>query len=284
MSGQEHQVNPLQKFYRREKLYVKLPSRGNFYRQGVVEFNEDQELGILPMTAADEIVLKNPDALLTGKAVADVIKSCVPGVKDPRKLLACDLDVLMIAVRRASYGEESMMTVACPKCEAENTYALDLDQLINSTDTLAENYEVVLPSNLTVFVMPGTFETMVKQNKAAFENAKAQRALGTATLSDEAAMKLLSSAFSSLTKLNFEIIYEAIVKVVYTDAAGPVEVTDKKHIKDFIQNIDRADVDLIEAKIQEVNKVGIAKTMPATCTSCGHKWDARIEFNPVNFS
>lgn len=279
-------VNPLAQFYRKETSYIHLPSRGHFYDDGVVEFLDNGELAVMPMTAADEITLKNPDALLSGKAIVDVITSCVRGVKKPKKLLACDIDALMIAIREASYGDEATMELRCPviDCDAPNEYSLNLEMLLNDTETLDESYEVVLPNELTVSIKPGSFDTMNQQNKAAFENAKIQRAMTNSTLSDEAQMALLAQVFKTLTKLNFEVIDAAIKKIVFTDDEGEVQtITNKKHISDFIRNIEKSSVDLIDNKISEINKIGITKTLDATCATCGHKWEAPIEFNPVNF-
>lgn len=279
--------NPLQQFYRKETTYLKLPSRGQFYSDGVIEFLENGELAVMPMTAADEITLKNPDALLSGKAIVDVITSCVRGVKKPKKLLSCDIDALMIAIREASYGDEAVMEINCPNvdCGEKNEYSLDLDLLLNDTEILEESYEVILPGELTIYLRPGTFETMNKQNKAAFESSKIQRTMNSATMSDEAAMSMLSHVFSTLTKLNFEVINDAIQRVVFTNEEGEIqEITNKKHISDFIQNIDKTSVDLIDEKIGEINKVGITKILDAICKACGHKWEAPLELNPVNFS
>lgn len=241
----------------------------------------------MPMTAADEIMLKNPDALLSGAAIVEVISSCVKGVNKPRKLLACDIDALMIAIREASYGDEATMELNCPAtdCGAKNEYSLDLEQLLNETEELQESYEVVLPNELTVFLKPGSFETMNRQNKAAFENSKIQRAMNDVTLSDEATMQLLAQVFATLTKLNFEVINAAIHSVVFTDEDDETQtITNVKHIAEFIQNIDKASVDIIDNKIAEINKIGIAKTLDVTCATCNHKWEAPLELNPVNFS
>ena len=279
--------NPLQKYYRNVRLSVGLPSRGKYYADNVLVLNESGELPIYPMTAQDEITLQNPDALLTGSAAIDVIKSCVPSIQKPRSLLACDLDVLMIAIRVASYGEEANMELTCPKidCGHENTFTLPLDTLLNQAEELEESYEVVIDDALTVFIRPGSFESMVRQQKAAFENTKLQEAVTTPEMTDEQRIKILSGVFASMSKLNFELINEAIKSVAYTDEEGNVQsVESQKHIGEWIKNIDKQTVDKIEEKIIEVNKVGIAKSVPATCTECGTKWEAPIEFNPVNFS
>ena len=280
-------TNPLQQFYRKETTFVQLPSKGHFYADGIVTLPENGELGIMPMTAADEIMLKNPDALLSGKAIVDVITSCVKAVAKPRKLLACDIDALMIAIREASYGDEAVMQIECPilECGAKNEYSLDLEQLLNETEELQETYEVVLPNNLTVFLKPGSFETMNKQNKAAFENSKIQRAMDDVTLSDEAMMHMLAQVFATLTKLNFEVINAAIDRIVFTDEEGEVQtISNVNHIADFIQNIEKSSVDIIDNKIAEINKIGISRTLDVTCSTCNHKWEAPLELNPVNFS
>lgn len=281
------EVNPLVQFYRKETTYLRLPSRGHFYADGIVEFSDDDELAVMPMTAADEVLLKNPDALLSGKAITDVISSCVKGVKRPRKLLACDIDALMIAIREASYGDEATMELICPQedCGESNDFSLNLELLLNDSEKLEESYEVILPNDLTISIRPGTFETMTRQNKVAFESSKIQRAMNNATLSDDAALGMLSNIFTKLTKLNFEVINDAINQITYTDDNNETQViTNKKYISDFIKNIEKKSVDLIEKKITEINKIGITKTLDAKCSACGHEWEAPIEINPVNFS
>lgn len=276
--------NPLSKFYRTATLSVKLPSRGAYYEDGAVELNDDDEIGVLPMTAQDEIILQNPDALLSGEAVIKVIKSCVPGVKDPKKLLSCDIDVLMIAIRVASYGDDAQMTQNCPKCKEQNSFTLNLDVLLNHAETLDEEYETVLDSSLTVFITPSKFENVVKQQKAAFHNTKLEQAIRDPDLTDEQRLKILSQVFEKMTKLTYEQTLGAISKVVFTDDEGElVEVTDSKHIMEWLNNTEKSSMDKIQDKISEVNSKGIEKTMVAKCSHCENTWEATIEFNPVNF-
>ena len=278
--------NPLKQFYRVERSSVKLPSRGMYYGDDVVELNDDGEVPIFPMTAADEMQFKNPDALLSGAAIVDVLKSCVPSIKKPRKLLSCDIDALMIGVRHASYGDNAEMSVKCPECDTDNSYTLNLLTLISSTEILDDTYEVVLQGgDLTVFVKPGTFSALLKRQKTAFEGAHVERIMADTTLSEERRIKAFAVTFNKLTKLNFELVNDAIDKITFTDKEGELqEVTNDQHIADFLRNITKDDVDQIEDKIAEVNSIGIQKTTDALCTNCSHKWEAAIEFNPVNFS
>jgi hypothetical protein len=278
------EINPLKKFYRGVNTYIKIPSMGNFYEPGVIELNDELELGIMPMTAQDELTLKNPDALLSGQAVVDVIKSCVPGAKNPRKLLACDVDAIMIGIRSASYGEEATITSKCPACKAENTFGLNLSMLLTTAERLDDHYEIVLENGVTVFMAPGTFEMIVRNQRTAFENSKLEKAIASPDLSDDEKMRIISVAFEKLTKLNFELIINNVTKIVFTDENGVTEVTNRKHIEDFIRNVTSADVNKIEKRMLEINKMGIVQTLDAVCKTCNHTWKAAIEFNPVNFS
>ncbi len=277
-------ANPLKKYYRNAKLSVRIPSGGASYKDGTLALDDNNELPIFPMTAQDEIILQNPDALLTGQALLDVIKSCVPNILKPRHLFSCDIDVLMIAIRVASYGEDADMEIHCPECEHSNTYSLNLETLLNQSEELEDHYEVVVDNALTVFLTPGTFESIVRQQKTVFENSKLESAIRGTDVTDEARMKILSRVFEQMAKLNFELINESISKIVFTDDDGKEQsINNRKHISEWLNNIEKIIVDQIEAKILDINKVGIAKTVPATCKECDHAWEARIEFNPVNF-
>lgn len=278
------ETNPLQKFYRNVTTYIKLPSRGKFYKDGIVELNDEGEIGIMPMTAQDEIVLKNPDSLLNGKAIVDVLKSCVPGVKQPNKLLACDIDAILIGVRAASYGDDATLAIKCPNCGADNTFSLNLDMLLNASETLDDVYDVVLDNGVTVFLAPGKYESMVKSQQTMFENSKIQRALANPELTDEQRMKLIAVAFEKISKFNFDLIADCIMKIIFTDDDGEKTITKKEWITDFIKNIKSNQVERVSDKLAEINKIGIQRTLDAVCTSCSHTWEAPIEFNPVNFS
>ncbi len=96
--------NPLNKYFRQPAVYVSLPTEGN-YPPTVLEKSQTGEIGVMPMTARDEIKFKTPDALMNGQGVVDVIQSCVPQIKDAWQISNYDLDTILIAIRIATYGE-----------------------------------------------------------------------------------------------------------------------------------------------------------------------------------
>jgi hypothetical protein len=82
--------NPLQQFFRQPKIYISLPSQGVYNKPGTFSGNIER-LAVYGMTGMDEILLKTPDALLSGESTATVIKSCCPSVTDAWDLPVNDI-------------------------------------------------------------------------------------------------------------------------------------------------------------------------------------------------
>lgn len=276
------QPNPLTQYFRSFKLYMKLPSGSSFYRVDEVQYTESGEVGVMPMTGRDELSLKNPDALLNGEALVEVITSCVPSVKNPRALLTNDIDALITAIRYATYNDSLETSIHCPKCSYENSYKLDLQYALDNMSYLEDEYIVNLPNGLSVFVKPYSFPDMLKGLHAEFEQTKLARALESNNISEEEKSAIFSDAFKKIAITKFDLMCSGIVKVV--DELRNVNVTDKKHIREFLQNIDKKSVDQIGDLIDEINQVGIRRSFTAKCNDCGHEWESEIDFNPVNFS
>lgn len=55
--------NPLMGQMRQPKIYIRLPSNGEFWENGSLEQTENGEYPVFSMTAQDELKLKIPDAL-----------------------------------------------------------------------------------------------------------------------------------------------------------------------------------------------------------------------------
>jgi hypothetical protein len=90
----ENRINPLKQYFRKPGIWIKLPSQGNFYKDKPADLNEMGEIAIYPLTAKDELMLKNADALLNGSAITQMINSCAPTVVDPMAMPAIDLDAI----------------------------------------------------------------------------------------------------------------------------------------------------------------------------------------------
>ena len=125
-------TNPLQQFFRQPSVYLKLPSRGQYWPAGSLDMPPNQELPVLPMTAVDEIMYRTPDALFNGSAVINVIQSCVPNILNAWKMPSSDLNAILIAVRIASNGVNMDIETTCPACSHHDDYTVNLNAVLSS--------------------------------------------------------------------------------------------------------------------------------------------------------
>jgi hypothetical protein len=261
---------------------MKLPSGTSYYAPGAITFTDMGEVGIMPMTGKDELILKNPDALLNGEALVEIIRSCVPAVSDPRLLLTNDIDALITAVRYATYNDALETELACPECKHNNLFKLDLQYSLDNMAFLDSEYVVNLESGLSVFVKPYGFPELLKGLHAQFEQGKLTRAIESETISEEERLKLFSVAFKELSLITYSLMVNSVVKVV--DESQNIDVSDKNDIKEFLQNIDKKSSDQISDLIKKINQIGIKRSFIAHCEKCNHEWESEVDFNPVNFS
>ena len=151
-----NQSNPLSAYFRAPKLYLKLPSNANYYGDDVINRPDNGEFAIYPMTTKDEMVLKNPDALLNGEAVASLIKSCVPEIKKPKELLSADVDAILIAIKGASAGDEVEVNAECPVCKETSTVTVSIDSSLATMESIEDAYTENLSNGLKITVLPFT--------------------------------------------------------------------------------------------------------------------------------
>lgn len=282
MEPQVQQNNPLKQYFRTFKLYLKIPSGSTHYPATVLEYTDSGEVGVMPMTGKDELALKNPDALLNGEALIEVLTSCVPALKNPKALLTNDIDTLITAIRYATYNDTLETTLICPSCRHENTFKLDLQYALDNMSMLEDEYVVHLETGLSVFVKPYTFPELLKGLHSQFEQNKLARAVESESISDQTRSEIFAKAFKEIAVTKYDLMCAGVAKVV--DESANINVTDKKFIKEFLQNIDKKSADKISDMIDEINKIGIKKTFTAKCEKCEHQWESEIDFNPVNFS
>jgi len=282
MESAVQQSNPLKQYFRSIKLYLKLPSGNKYYKPEVINFNEQNEVGVLPMTGADELALKNPDALLNGEALIGVLTSCVPALKQPRSLLTNDIDALITAIRYATFNDSLETELYCPACGHHNKFSLDLQYALDNMTELESEYIAYLDNGLSVFVKPYAFPEILKDLHSQFERTKLARSIESENTPSEKRSEVFTTTFKNMAILKFELMTSSIVKVV--NEQDNINVTEPKFIKEFLQNIDTKSANKITDLIAEINKIGIRRTFTAKCEKCSHEWESEIDFNPVNFS
>tara|TARA_Y100000589_G_scaffold331591_1_gene385799 strand:+ start:1410 stop:2315 length:906 start_codon:yes stop_codon:yes gene_type:complete len=234
MTGQttgQNTNNPLQKYFRQPKLHVRLPSGGKYYPPGTLDLPESGEVAIYPLTAKDELLLKTPDSLMNGTATADVIKSCVPQIKNPWYMPSLDVDALIIAIRIATYGPEMTLTVKVPNTGDEKDFTVDLNNLVEPL--MSAKYDAVIQlDKMKITLRPLMYSEFTKDAIRSFEEQRVYNLLNDDTVPAEEKMERFRAAFNRLTDLTVETVAKSIAQIEVDDQV----VSEPKHILEFMQN------------------------------------------------
>ncbi len=278
--------HPLSKWFRTPGVHVKLPSGGVYMPPGSIEFTMNGDLPVYPMRGADELLLKSPDALMSGYAIEELLKSCVPAIKLPRLISNPDLDVILLAIRAATYGDVMTFTQVCPSCQAENESHKNLSYLIGTMKPMDSDNSIRLSESVIVYVHPYNLVTTTRIGVATFEEARKLQALDQTEETDEnreslriEKAKQINASLKRISVLTTEAMADCIIKIVSENN----EVVDKRMIYEFLTNVSKQWTDSIQAKLDDMNQRGIDRHYEMVCANCDHHWDAEIEFNPSTF-
>jgi hypothetical protein len=271
--------NPLAGYFRLPGLSIELPTRGRFLPEGAVVFDAQGKLEVFPMRSSDELLLKSPDALMSGIAIEKLIESCVPAIKTPSLVAGPDLDVLLLAIRAATYGNIMSVEVDCPKCDAELAFDCDLSEVLATMSEVPQALDVRLSADVIVVLRPHTLASQTRLLLAAYEEQRRAQSLDVEGLDDMAKQRILKSTYDRLSEFQTQSILDAVVKVVIPGQ----EVTDPKYIREFVQNTNKDWFNKIQNRVEEINMMGIDREVDASCKECKNKWKTKLEFNPATF-
>jgi len=274
----QQQANPLAGWYRQPKIYVTLPSGGRFYPPGTLDVSSNEQYAVYAMTAKDELMFKTPDALLSGESTVTIIKSCVPAILDPWKMPSIDLDFILIAIRIATYGENMDISTTCPSCSTSNDYVLDLNAWINVFNQFQYN-DTVIVDPLVVHIRPYSYYEMTKSSIKAMEQQRIFGIINDEEISDEEKVEKFGKSFVKLTELTVDIIAECITSIETPNGTS----SDKKQIKDFINNCSKDVFDSISNHIADIKSQIELKAQHVKCTECSHEFDVPVTMDQSNF-
>lgn len=228
------QKNPLASFMRQPKIYIRLPSGGEFWPDGSLIMSETGEFPVYSMTAQDELLLKIPDALMNGQAIVDVIQHCMPNIKDAWKIPSIDMDVILIAIRIATYGEQMITPLTFGELEME--YTIDLRTVMDSLmNQIKWDPFISINSDLTVYVRPVNYKQMTSLALQTFETQKIMQIANDDQMSEEDKIRIFKESFTKLTGVNIGMVSASIFKV--DSSQGSTD--NQEFIKEFIDNADK---------------------------------------------
>lgn len=230
----------LNKYKRQPKIYLTLPSNGNFYPSNPMEKTGSGELPIYSMTAKDEIMIKTPDALMSGDATVDVIKSCCPMIDDPWSMPSIDLDAILIAIRIATYGEKMELQVPIRYFEDDDmkvgseTIEIDLRTILDSMQGKTWNGNMQL-GELTFKLRPLSYKETTQFFMTTFENQRLSQIMQDDKVNEDQKMKAFKEGFKKLSQMTLDMVCTNITSI---ETPEGIE-TNPQAIKQFFETTDK---------------------------------------------
>jgi hypothetical protein len=275
---EQKRQNPLSQWFRQPKIYIRLPSKGEFYPEGALDKSVNDEYAVYAMTAKDELMFKTPDALLSGQTTVEVIKSCIPSILNPWTMPSLDLDAALIAIRIATYGEGMDVSADCPFCNHENDYEINLVGWLEKVSGFNFETEINIEP-LTIHIRPYTYKEITEASLKTFEQQRIIAIVNDENLSDELKIEKFSESFVKLTELTVDTMAKCIWKI--STPAG--EVTNLTDILEFIQNSPKDVFQRISDHIATLkNRVALGEQEVA-CKECEKEFRMPIELDQSSF-
>lgn len=255
-------VNPLV-----EKLKKKmpgetfrLPSRGLFYKDGEIDPEvEDGEIVIYPMTTVDELMMRSPDMLFQGTAITEVIGRCCPQILKPGRLIASDVDYVLTAMRKVSYGPLLPIKHKCNMCELpEKEYNLSIDHFIRTAKEITQaQFDAmnIVVSDYNVKLKPCVFEEMIR-----------------------ILQRRSDDDFDSAKKVSALIDNSLLAIIRSVDG-----IKDRELILEWLQKMSRGTKEELSTLVENINQWGLEFAYEIECEGCGKKADVKSTLNPTGF-
>jgi hypothetical protein len=268
--------NPLKQFFRRPSIYLKLPSGGEGYSTEVLSMTETGEVPVYPMTAIDEITVRTPDALYNGTAIVELIKSCVPAIKDPWQVKSIDVDAILLAIKSCSQGNDLEVESTCPACTEAATYGVNLIGMLQNIKKVDYSTPLRL-GEMEIKFRPLIYKEMSVAGKHQFELQKVFSNMQ--ALPEEERPAKMHEAVVSVTAITMDLLSQTIEYIKIKDMV----VTQTEFILEFLQNCDKniyVEIRDYHGKLKDQSKLEPQKIK---CIHCQHEYSQDIVINQSDF-
>lgn len=269
-------TNPLQQYFRQPKVYISLPSQGVYTRPNIIT-GDVNHLPVFGMTGMDEILVKTPDALLTGESTVKVIVSCCPAITNPWELSVIDLDTVLTAIRIATYGNKLTLMNICSKCGTENDYDFDLSTFIEHYASCKYDNTVVA-GDLTIYLRPLTYK---QSSDFSLQNFQQQQQLKqiAAIEAEEEKTKLTAELFENVAKLQNDIFIAGIESITVENTS----VTERGFIREWVENCDSSLLNEIKSQITKQQNTWTSPSQQVKCSECGNETKLVVSLDQSDF-
>ena len=279
MQSMNLQANPLSGHFRQPGIFVKLPSSGRYWAPQSLNLPANGEVGVMPMTAKDEIMLRTPDALMNGQGIVSVIQSCCPAITNAWGMPTIDVDTLLIAIRIATYGDKMDMDSDCPNCKHDNRHQLELGPVLMKVRS-PDYDKTVEVDGLTIKFKPTNYLQSTKNNIASFEEQKILQLLNNEDIDSETRKAQFDIHLAKIIESNINILSMSTESIA--TETGEV-VSDRAFIAEFYSNTSNKNIKAVQAKLKDISETAGLPPARVQCEECNTEYNVAVTFDYANF-
>ena len=268
--------NPLEQYFRQPKIYITLPSLGMYSPSGTFS-GSSENMPIYSMTGMDEIIIKTPDALMSGESNIKVIESCCPSIRNARNLCSLDTNLIFAAIRIATYGNNLALTHTCPECSTVNDYELDLMRVVDFY-TNKKYYNKIVVNDLVIKMQPLSFQQSIELNIKNFEIQQQLMQSDKIENLDEK-QKIINKLWNDFAT-NQQRLYTLSIESIETPS---VTVSERGYIEEWLNNCDSIIIDKIKEYLANLKIEWDMPRFPVECSNCNHKIELTVDLDYSNF-
>lgn len=269
--------NPLKQYFRQPKIFIELPSKGVFNSPDALEGGKFENLPVYGMTGMDEIILKTPDALMSGESTVRMIESCCPSIKDAWQVSSIDANVLYASIRIATYGNEMSVSQVCINCEEENDYDLDLNRVIEHYAHCKYDNKLVI-DNITIKTKPLTYREATNFGITSY-NLQQKLSQGDAVEDPTEKQKIFKELFEELSKVQQSLFLKSVETVEVDNQV----VDNPEFIREWLENCDKTIFDQLKKHVDTNKEAWNMPSWPVKCTHCETESEIYIDLDNTNF-
>jgi hypothetical protein len=224
------------------------------------------EIPILPMTSVDEITYRTPDALFNGTATVNVIKSCVPAIRDPWVMPSADLDAVLVGIRIASYGHAMDLDVQCPACNTDDEISVDL-RAVNDRLKIGDYNKPLVIGDLEFWFQPINYKSVNENSRMQLEQQQAMRVLDS-DVEDQVKLEQLNRSMMLITETTTKTIAQSIATIKTPQAM----VHETEYIVDFLKNCDSKMFNQLRDHVILIKQQSDIQPLALACKHCNHSY------------
>ena len=173
----------------------------------------------------------------------------MPNVKNAWSVPNIDMDVILIAIRIATYGEKLITPITVGETEME--YTVDLRSVLDSLNSqITWVSHIPVNDDLTVFVRPINYKQVTEMANQSFETQKIMQIANDDKMPEEEKIAIFKDSFSKLSKVTVGLIAASIYKI--DSSNGSTE--NPQFIKEFIDNSDKEIFNKIQQHIESLKE------------------------------